>query len=142
MRLVPLLLIAVVAYNLLAFGGSVTGYHDMQAVLSGNLLVFSVISGDEWRFSVGDFFILLALCLLFVEIVKSTRTSQRQLFNHGLSMVTFVIALVEFITLRGFATSAFFFILAMSFFDVVAGYTISVVTAKRDIGLGQIDMTD
>ncbi len=40
-------------------------------------------------------------------------------------MLTFTGALVEFLVLKGFGTSTFFFITVMCLFDVVAGYTIS-----------------
>jgi hypothetical protein len=49
--------------------------------------------------------------------------------------VTFIAALVEFITLKGFGTSAFFLITAMCLFDVVAGYTIAIIAAKRDLSV-------
>jgi hypothetical protein len=52
-------------------------------------------------------------------------------------MLTFVIALIEFITLKGFATSTFFFIMLMTLFDTIAGYTISIVAAEHDLGLGK-----
>jgi len=52
-------------------------------------------------------------------------------------MVVFVIALVCFIALKGFATSTFFLILTMALFDVVAGYTISIVAAEHDLGVGR-----
>ena len=52
-----------------------------------------------------------------------------------LSMLTFIGALVEFITLKGFGTSTFFFITAMCLFDVVAGYTISIIAARRDLSM-------
>ena len=57
------------------------------------------------------------------------------MINHGLSMVVFVAALIEFLALPRFATSTFFFITAMALFDVVAGFTISIVAAKRDLGV-------
>ena len=52
-------------------------------------------------------------------------------------MLTFVVALIEFITLRGFGTTPFFFIMVMCLFDVIAGYTISIVAAEHDLGLGR-----
>jgi len=48
-----------------------------------------------------------------------------------------VVALIEFITLKGFATSTFFFLMLYTLFDVVAGYTISIVAAEHDLGLGK-----
>ena len=49
-------------------------------------------------------------------------------------MLVFVVALIEFIVLPGFATSAFFLITMMALVDVMAGFTVSIVTARRDIG--------
>jgi len=81
--------------------------------------------------------VLVTLALLFIEVVKATRTTSREIINHGLSMLTFVVALIEFITLRGFGTTPFFFIMVMCLFDVIAGYTISIVAAEHDLGLGR-----
>ena len=132
MRLFPLLLIAVILYNIVAFGMG----HDVPGTLNSALSIH-MFSGDVWRYSLGDALVTLSLILLFVEIIKSTRTSSNQIVNHGLSMLTFVVALVEFIVLKGFATSTFFLILVMCLVDVVGGYTISIVAAEHDLGLGR-----
>jgi hypothetical protein len=68
-------------------------------------------------------------------VVKATRSTSKEIINHGLSMLLFVIALIEFIVLKGFATSTFFFLTLFTLFDVVAGYTISIVAAEHDLGL-------
>ena len=137
-RLFPLLVIPLVIYNLFALGGGVMGHHDIQDLLSLNHAVsVRLFSGDEWKFSFGDLLILVSLMLLFVEVVKATRTTANEIINHGLSLLLFVVALIEFITLKGFATSPFFFIMCMTLFDVIAGYTISIVAAEHDLGLGR-----
>lgn len=135
MRLFPLLLIAVVIYNVLAFGTGLT-HHDVYGTLNSAVTIH-MFSGDDWRYSVGDALVTLSLILLFIEIVKATRTNARQIANHGLSMLVFIIALVEFIVLHGFATSTFFLILVMCLVDVVGGYTISIVAAEHDLGVGR-----
>ena len=135
MRFFPLLLIAVIIYNILAFGTGLT-HHDIYGTLNSAVTIH-MFSGDAWRYSIGDLLVTLCLVLLFIEIVKSTRTSSRQIVNHGLSMLTFVVALVEFIVLRGFATSTFFLILVMCLIDVVGGYTISIIAAEHDLGIGR-----
>ena len=137
-RLIPLLIIPIVVYNLFALGGGVIGHYDVQDLLSVNHAVpIKMFSGDTWKFSFGDLLLLVSLALLFVEVIKATRTTSTEIINHGLSMMTFVIALIEFIALRGFATSTFFLIMIMTLFDVVAGYTISIVAAEHDLGLGR-----
>ena len=123
-------------YNIFAFGGNVAGHHDIQAMLSATSSI-TMFSGDHWNVSGGDFLVLLSLILLFVEVVKATRTTSTELINHGLSMLVFVLALIEFITLKGFATTPFFLITFMTLFDVVAGYTISIVAAEHDLGMGK-----
>lgn len=138
LRLFPLLLLPVILYNVIALFGGVLLHHDIQDMLSINhALTITMFSGDKWMFSFGDFLILLTLGLLFVEVVKATRTTSREIINHGLSLVTFIVALIEFITLKGFASTPFFFIMFMCMFDVVAGYTISIVAAEHDLGLGK-----
>ncbi|HTQ14024.1 MAG TPA: hypothetical protein VMH86_09125 [Rhizomicrobium sp.] len=137
-RLFPLLIIPIVVYNLFALGGGVIGHYDIQDLLSLNhSITIRMFSGDAWKFSFGDLLILGSLILLFIEVIKATRTTSSEIINHALSMATFVVALVEFITLKGFATSPFFFIMCMTLFDVVAGYTISIVAAEHDLGLGR-----
>ncbi len=137
-RLFPLLLLPVILYNLIALGGGTVLHHDIQDMLSyDHALTITMFSGDKWKFSFGDFLILVTLGLLFVEIVKATRTTSREIINHGLSMLTFVVALIEFITMKGFASTPFFFITVMCLFDVVAGYTISIVAAEHDLGMGR-----
>jgi len=135
-RLFPLLALPIALYNLFALGGAIVGYQDIQKLL-GKAFEIPMFSGSQWSITFGDFLLLFGLAMLFIEIVKSTRTSSKQLINHGLAMIVFVVALIEFITLKGFATSTFFFLMVFTLFDVVAGYTISVVSAEHDLGLGR-----
>ena len=135
LRLIPLLIIPIAIYNLFALGGNVAG-HNIQDMLTSPFSL-KMFSGDEWKISFSDFLMLFGVALLFVEIVKATRTTSKEIINHGLSMLVFVVALVEFITLKGFATSTFFFLTLFTLFDVVAGYTISIVAAEHDLGLGK-----
>jgi hypothetical protein len=112
-------------------------HHDMHAFLDREITGITLISTDRWSFRVGDAFLIVSLVLLFVEVVKATRTTTKELINHGLSMLTFVIALILFITVKGFATSTFLLMTFMTLFDVIAGYTISVVAAEHDLGMGK-----
>jgi hypothetical protein len=134
-RLFPLLAVPVAIYNVFALGVTVAK-HNAQDVLSAHFSIH-MFSGDMWNIDFNDFLMLFGLILLFIEVIKATRTTSNELINHGLSMLVFVICLVEFITLKGFATSTFFFLTLFTLFDVVAGYTISIVAAEHDLGLGR-----
>ncbi|HEY0267417.1 MAG TPA: hypothetical protein VGC16_11730 [Rhizomicrobium sp.] len=128
----PLILVAMVVYNIAVFGGGLAGQHDMTALL-GHGFSIAMPSTDAFRFTYGDVFVAFTLTLLFAEVVKATRTGRHEILNHAFSTLTFVAALVEFLLLKGFATPAFGLLVAMSLFDVVAGYTISIVSARRDL---------
>ena len=96
-------------------------------------------SGDVWSLTGTDVFVTATFCLLFVEILKATRTGRGEILNHAFSTLTFLAALVEFLLLKGFTTSAFFLLVAMCLFDVLAGYTISIVSARRDFAIPGAD---
>lgn len=131
----PLLLISVIFYNLLVYSGSLFGSTDAAVFLDKTLITLNMFSGVDWNMRIGDFVVFMTLVFLFVEVAKSTRTTSMEVVNHGLSMLVFVVCLVEFVTLPKFANSTFFLITSMSFFDVVAGFTVSIVAAKRDLGV-------
>jgi hypothetical protein len=135
-RIFPLMIIPVILYMLVAGGGGVSGHADIARVLSHGIDI-RMFSTDVWHFSMGDALEMVGLIMLFVEVVKATRTTSREIINHALAMLTFVVALVCFITLKGFSTSVFFMLMAMTLFDVIAGYTISIVAAEHDLGLGR-----
>ena len=136
-RIFPVLLIVLIVYNVLAVIHGFAGNEAMQDFLQRQHVTFHMFSGDSWDYSLGDLVLTIGFVCLFVEIVKATRTTRRDLVNHGLAVLVFIIALVEFIVVKGFSTSVFFFVLVMTLFDVVAGYTISIVAAEHDLGVGR-----
>jgi hypothetical protein len=133
LRAFPKMLIALVIYNALVFGGAAMG-HPAANLLAQNFPV-TVVSGDVWKISLSDVLVILSLVLLFIEIIKATRTNRRDILNHALSTLTLIGAVAEFAMLKGFGTSTFFLITLMCLFDVVAGYTVSIVSAKRDVAV-------
>ena len=137
LRALPMILITVLLYNGMAFIGGAAG-HDAAALLTQSFTVH-LFSGDPWKVTLGDLFLALSLLFLFIEVVRATRTNTREILNHALSMLIFTTTVVEFITLKGFGTSTFFFITAICLFDVVAGYTISIIAAKRDMNVEHVE---
>ena len=132
LRSFPMMFFAVLFYNLIWLFHWTTGSEVGATLVTG--FTIPMFSGEPWIFTISDLLLVTSLCLLFVEVVKSTRTNAGEVVNHALSVVVFVVALVEFIVLKGFSNSTFFLILAMCLFDIVAGFTISIVAAKRDLG--------
>ena len=128
----PLLIAPVIAYNALAFAGS----QGVNSALAAQLFNISMVSGGQWVFTVGDALLAFALLMLFFEVVKSTSTRSLSLLNHGLSTVVLIICIVQFLLLGAFATSVFLMITLMALFDVLSGFTVSVVAARRDFGVG------
>lgn len=133
LRAIPLLAIAFILYNLIALSGL-----PLDKTIFSVPMVSKNPDGTSvlWRFTWSDFIILVTMVLLFVEILKSTYTSTSSLVDHALSMLVFVACLIEFLLVGKAANSAFFFILVATLIDVIAGFTIGIRVAKRDIGFG------
>ncbi|MGE0023258.1 MAG: hypothetical protein AB7S70_06455, partial [Hyphomicrobium sp.] len=119
LRAIPLTFLAFVLYNvIIVFSGggadpaAVTdGAAGARALLSTELFSIPMISGAHWAFTWGDLILIVMLVVLFVEILKATYTSTSSLVDHGLSMLVFIAALVEFIVVPQAGTSVFFLIL-------------------------------
>jgi hypothetical protein len=138
---IPWLIIIVVLYNLIAFTMSwEAASPDAIAPLAGpfsyELFSIHMISGAEWALTLGDVVIVLALLLLFVELVKATRTSGTSIIDHSLSTILFVLCLIEFLVVERAATSVFFIITVITLIDVVAGFSITIRAARRDLTFG------
>lgn len=137
----PLILIPVIIYNIWAFANAGSG--DAAAVGAQILhhlqnqeepfLAMTMASGARWVMTFGDIMVLLAILLLFIELLKSTSTGTAAIFNHALSMLVFIICLVEFLLHPAFATSVFFIIMIMSLLDVLAGVVVTIISARRDV---------
>jgi hypothetical protein len=132
-RAVPLMVFALFLYNALVFIG---GNAPPEQILSTPILKISMLHDALWVFTRGDVLVLLVLALLFVELLKSTYTTAASLVDHGLSMLVFIACLIEFLLVKQAASSVFFFITIASLIDVIAGYTIGIRTAKRDLQIG------
>ena len=132
LSLVPLLIVPFILYNLGLAGlfGGVAG--DPWAT---EMFSVSMMSGGVWTMTVGDLLVVVALLLLFVEMMKSTRTSNASVVDHLLSTFVFVAFLVEFLLVRGAAHSVFFTLMVIALIDVLGGFSVSLRSAGRDVNL-------
>jgi O-antigen ligase len=136
---IPWLVLAIILYNVIAFSSSwPPPGADGVTVFNDSLMSVGVISGATWTLTVGDFVTIVTLILLFVELIKATRTGGSSIVDHALSMILFMICLVEFLVVRQAATSVFFFILVVTLIDVIAGFSITIRAARRDFGFGGV----
>jgi hypothetical protein len=122
----PLFLISFAIYNMIVFLTPGVSWSDV-------LLSVPMQSGATWVITLGDALIALSLVFLFVEVLKATRTSVRSMFDHLLSTVIFIAALVEFLLVPQAATSVFAILLVMALVDVMAGWSVSLRAARRDL---------
>ena len=127
--LVPLMLAPLILYNLLAF----IFFQGKPIGWSNQLFAIFMASGAPWILTLGDLMIVLGLVLLFIEILKSTRTGASSIFEHILSTGVFILFLVEFILVGACASSTFFILMVMSLIDVIAGFSVSMSAAERDV---------
>lgn len=128
----PLLALPVIVYNLIAF----TSGGDTAQALAAPLFTIRMPTGAGWAVSMSDLLLAGALVVLFVELLKSTSSRGAAIINHALSMILFIGCLVEFLLLGAFATSTFFLITLMVLLDVLAGFIVTIVSARRDVDYG------
>ena len=125
----PLFAILLVAYNVLM----VMGLTETNPVWAEMPLV---VREAPMELRLGDFLLGFGLILFFFEMVKATRYARSAVIDHMLSMVVFVIFLIELLVVSGAGTATFLLLTLMSLLDVVAGFTITISTARRDVTFG------
>jgi len=129
---IPLMIVPFVLYNLIMLGFAGKGVSDLAEIL----ISFQMMSGAVWTMSWGDVLIVIALVLLFIEVLKATRTGSWSVIDHMFSMLVFIAFLVEFLLVREAATQVFFILMVIAFVDVIAGFSVSIRSAGRDVSIG------
>jgi hypothetical protein len=134
----PLLMIPVAIYAVVILTGAsgAAGVMGAEQALREPVLTIPMVSGSGWNIGAGDLILFLALILLFFELLKSTSSQKVAIVNHALSMILFVSCLVAFLLIKGFATSTFFLILTMVMLDVLAGFIVTIISARKDMDFG------
>lgn len=94
-------------------------------------------SKDMWTIKWGDLFIVVSMGLLFIELVRATKTGTASITNHLLSFLLFIVVLLAFILAPGFGNSVFFIFMSMTLLDPMAGFIVTTVTARRDFSVSE-----
>jgi hypothetical protein len=126
---IPFTIIPLIIYNIIAFAFPGTTW-------VGEVFGIVMVSKARWALTLGDLMLALGITMLFLEILKSGRTGSATVTNHILSTVVLIVYIIEFILVDVAATSVFFLLTVIALFDVIAGFTITIRTASRDIAIG------
>ncbi|MES0869604.1 hypothetical protein SAMN05444141_103156 [Pseudovibrio denitrificans] len=138
MRTIPLTLIPFLLYNAVAF----RWFEDLEPVLDQGynvtpwaavLINIPLPSGLVVPLDVATVLLAASLVLLFIEIIKATRTSTLSLVDHSLSLLILVAYLIEFLSVQEAATPLFLLLMTITFLDVIAGFIITLSGARRDV---------
>jgi len=134
MRLIislPLFLYLLIGANFAMLTGSAE-----QSSLNIILGEFRMISGAKILITVSDALIMASVVFLYIETFKATRTSVVSIIDHAVSLLVFVIFLIEFLVIESVGNTTFLIITIASLMDVIMGFTVTISTAKRDISFG------
>ncbi|MDZ4286580.1 MAG: hypothetical protein U0984_01400 [Prosthecobacter sp.] len=130
-RSFPLLAFVLIAYNVATLGFD----FDFTAPIVAPLFQIKLVSGAIWSTGWNEVLLISGLALLFIEILKSSRTTTQTTFEHLLSMLVFIIFIVEFLIVPAAGTNTFFILGVMALIDVMAGYAVSVAVARKDLNI-------
>ncbi len=132
-KYIPLFLYLLVAYLITFF---IQG-NEAITTLSSSIYQVTLFSGAVFSLTWNGVFLTLGILCLFIEIIKSTRTNNASIIDHMLSALVFIAFLVVFIIKPAAATEAFFVVMLMSLIDVIAGFSITITSARKDFGMNQ-----
>jgi hypothetical protein len=126
----PLLALPLIYYNFMTI--AVLGLDPVKVNqwLEGTAFQLTMFSGTVWSMTQADVIVAAAMGLLFIEILKSVGAPMLSLVNHGIAVMTLLVYAVQFMSIPGFTTSAFFMLGLMQLIDVIAGYTITIVASR------------
>ena len=126
----PLLGLVFVAYNIAMASG--VNFEANPTILN----VPHLTRETPTTVGAADLLVGIAIVLLYFEILKAARISRTTIIDHMLSMVVFIAFLVELIVAAGAGTATFMLLTLIALIDVIAGFTISIATARRDFAVG------
>jgi hypothetical protein len=136
--ILPLMAIPIIIYNVMAWAGATFATaEELSLRLNEPFQTVQMASGAQWVITPGHALLAVALITLFFELLKSTGIGRAAIMNHAFSMILFIICLIEFLMFEAFATSVFFLITLMALMDVMAGFIVTIASARRDFAVGE-----
>lgn len=134
LRTIPLFFVMLVVYNLMVLMQPET--ETQPSIMEKTVGTITLKSEAEWTPTYGDIVIMFGLFILYIEILKSTKSTAATVVDHTLSTFVFIAYLIEFLMAKPVAQSTFAILGCMSLVDVLAGFSISIASARRDFQVG------
>ena len=125
---IPIPALVLLVYNALVLLGG-----DPPAMLTGKAIGAALASGAAFTLTVGELLLLGGIFALFIEIIKAARGSMASAVDHALSALVFAAYLVEFLLVKAAGTGVFLVLTIVSFLDLIAGFTVTIGAARRDL---------
>ncbi len=126
MKNIPLLLIPAALVHALLLGGFGLDAAWFSATLP---------SGAAFELTGGIAALAIALLTLGVEVFKSTFSSRASLLDHMLSLLLFIVLLLEFLLWPAAGSGVFALLVLMTLVDVITGFAVGMAVARRDLGV-------
>lgn len=124
MKSIPLLLVPVILAHVLMLGAGLD-----QAWFTATLP-----SGAGFTLTGGSAVLALALLALFVEVFKATFSGRGSLIDHLLSLLLFVVLLLEFLLWKAAGNPVVALLVLAALVDVISGFAVGMAVARRDVG--------
>lgn len=134
LKITPAVLVPWIVYHLVVFGYGEAA--APAALLDRQLFSISFLNGGVWTVRIGDTITFLTVLCGFVELLKASVLARTQVWDHALSAVFFIGAMIEFLSFGFAQTSEFFFILVALFCDLVVGFAVGMRVSRREVAVG------
>ena len=127
----PLLLVPFTLYNMVVF--------LLNMPFTDVLFTLNLISQTRFPVTTGDLLLVIAMLLLYLEVLKAARFGAKAIMDHVLSLALFVGMAVEFMLVPQAATPTFFLLTVLAFVDVIIGVSVSARPPRSEIVLEGAD---
>jgi hypothetical protein len=127
LRLIPFMIVAVALY--------VATVVVAGMPIDTKLIGFGLPSGAEVKITLSDGIIIVGIATLFIELMTATSPRATSLINHGLSLGVFIGCGLAFLMVARCGTGTFLVLTFLTLVDVIAGYSIGIITARRDFAV-------
>ncbi len=127
----PLLLIPFALYNIVIF--------ILSLPLTDTLVSIPLPAGGSLPVTTGDLLVIIAMLLLYLEVLKAARLGAKAAMDHVLSFFLFVGMACELALVPRAATPTLLLLTVLSFVDVITGLSVSSRPRQQEIVLDDPD---